>query len=192
MHLFLIVAAALTLAGPAAAAAGDKPSLGAPQAGPLAPFAIGAMKKLDSRAAGSAAPTEPLLLPGDKPITLAAYRGRVVVLNLWATWCAPCIKELPSLNRLQQRFKPNDVIVVAASMDRGGWRAVDPFWRKAKLPALTPHLDKSTMMAFNLKARGLPLTLIYDRQGREVARLAGDADWGSKEAATFISKLARN
>jgi thiol-disulfide isomerase/thioredoxin len=189
MRLILGVVAALTLfAGVLSAghAAADKPSAPPPQAAKASPFAVGALKKLDVSSAGSAAPAEPLQLPGGQTTTLAAYKGRVVVLNLWATWCAPCLKELPSLNALQKSFDPKDMIVVAASMDRGGWRAIDPYWKKARLNALVPHLDKSTMMAFNLKARGLPLTIIYDRQGREAGRVVGDADWASKEARSFV------
>lgn len=148
------------------------------------------MAKFDVKAAGSPAPGETLQLPDGKTVTLAAYKGRIVVLNLWATWCAPCIRELPSLNRLQKAFKPDDVIVVAASMDRGGWRAVDPFWRKARLDALAPHLDKTSQMAFNMKARGLPITIVYDRQGKEIGRITGDADWGSPEARDLIGRFA--
>jgi thiol-disulfide isomerase/thioredoxin len=163
----------------------------APRATPLfnaRPFARGQLAKLDLSKAGS--PMPGTSFEGkDGNTTLAAYRGRVVVLNLWATWCAPCVKEMPALDRLA-RLNPDAIAVVAVSQDMAGWRVVDPFWARTKLSSLTPYIDKKSQLGFGYGARGLPLTVVYDRQGREVARLAAPADWDRAEGLALVRAVA--
>jgi thiol-disulfide isomerase/thioredoxin len=115
--------------------------------------------------------------------------GKVVVLNLWATWCGPCVHEMPSLERLQGKLGGAELAVVAVSLDREGRRAVERFFTTAGLKALEPYYDPRGRTATLLGAEDLPLTLILDRQGREVARAAGALDWSSPEMLAFLRDL---
>ncbi|MDE1148653.1 MAG: TlpA disulfide reductase family protein [Azospirillaceae bacterium] len=124
-------------------------------------------------------------------IHLSELKGRVVLLNLWATWCAPCVQELPSLDKLQGDLGDKSFEVVALSMDRGGAHVVEPFLQNHGISHLAMWLDpRSTAMSV-LKPRGLPTTLLIDAQGREIGRLEGDADWNSPEAQALIKHYAR-
>jgi thiol-disulfide isomerase/thioredoxin len=116
---------------------------------------------------------------------LADFRGKVVLLNLWATWCAPCIKEMPSLERLQAALAGPDFTVLALSQDRGGLPLVEKFYREYDLK-LDMFVDKTANTARSLKARGLPTTLLIDAEGREIGRLEGAADWDAPEALALM------
>jgi thiol-disulfide isomerase/thioredoxin len=122
----------------------------------------------------------------DKPLTLADFKGRVVLLNFWATWCAPCVEEMPALDRLQAAKGSADFAVVAIALDRQGKPLVEPFLEKLAVKSLPMYIDASSaaMRAFNL--RGLPTTVLLDREGRELGRLEGAAKWDSPEAASFL------
>lgn len=180
--VILALAASLSALAPAAAGAQTR-------ATDLTRFATGDLARLDFSQAGAPAPATPFEAKGGKTTTLAQFRGRVVVLNLWATWCAPCVKEMPQLDKLQAMFPAKDLAVVTVSMDMAGWRAVDPFWAKRGLKNIAPYLDKKNNLALGFKARGLPLTVIYDRQGKEVARIAAPAEWDAKPAIDLIAVL---
>lgn len=114
-----------------------------------------------------------------QPLSLADFRGRFVLLNLWATWCVPCRKEMPTLDRLEVNLGGRDFEVVALSIDRQGLAAVRPFFKERRLKALRIYLDQSGQAASTLGAPGLPTTLLIDRDGREVARKIGPAEWDS-------------
>lgn len=118
--------------------------------------------------------------------SLADFSGRVVLLNFWATWCAPCVEEMPALDRLQGRLGGPDFAVVAISIDRQGADVVAPFLEKLGIGQLARYFDRSgaSMRAFAL--RGLPTTLLIDEQGREIGRLEGAAHWDSPQAEAFI------
>jgi thiol-disulfide isomerase/thioredoxin len=126
-----------------------------------------------------------------EPLDLAAVKGKVVLLNLWATWCAPCIQEMPALDRLQARLGERGFEVLAISLDRGGARLVKPFYEKAGLKALGIYLDPTSKIASALGARGLPTSLLLDRDGREIGRLEGEADWDAPEAVALIEYLLK-
>lgn len=130
----------------------------------------------------------PLVLerPDGSPIGIADLKGRVVVLNLWATWCAPCVREMPALDRLQGAFDPMDVTVVALSLDRGGAAQVKPFFAETGIKHLSVYLDPKMSSMSALKPRGLPTTLVIDREGREVGRLEGAAAWDSPDAHALL------
>ena len=121
--------------------------------------------------------------------TLTEFRGALVLVNLWATWCAPCLREMPALDRLQGRLGGPDFTIVALSQDRGGMAAVAPFWAAAGLENLTPFIDKDMAAGRRINARGLPTTLLVDRQGREIARLEGPAEWDSPEVVAYLAGL---
>jgi thiol-disulfide isomerase/thioredoxin len=153
--------------------------------GPLDSFATGAMG--DFRTV-SDAPDQPLttLLTGDgREITLADKRGKVVLVNFWATWCAPCVVEMPYLDTLQARYGSDDFEVIAVSMDRTIDEARD-FYTQHQLNNLALYHDQSFRAAMEAGARGLPLTVLYDRTGAEIGRLDGDAEWASEEAFALI------
>lgn len=140
--------------------------------------------------AGQPAPMT--VLRGQKgTLSLADFRGKVLILNLWATWCPPCVKELPALDGLAQALGPQGVVVLAVSQDAGGWPRITPWWRRARLNHLVPAVDPNLRLSFGLRLNSLPVTLIYDRQGREVARLVGAAHWNSAEMRAFVSKIAK-
>ena len=185
MRALLLIGISLGLAacgegGDRMAAGGAQPALIAPaSAGTAPPLTRGgaaALAKVDRSKAGTPAPAAAFLDRAGKPVTLADFRGRPVLLNLWATWCAPCIAEMPALDRLQVRGEKT-LTVLAVSQDLGGWRAVDGWAARRKWEGLRFHLDRENALALAYKARGLPLTVLYDARGREVWRLAGPAEW---------------
>ena len=110
------------------------------------------------------------------PQSLAALRGRVVLLNVWATWCPPCRDEMPTLDRLQGAIGGSNFEVVAISIDAQGLPVVKTFFKQIGIRNLHPYLD-SLHEAGSLGATGIPVTLLIDRDGREIARKLGPATW---------------
>jgi thiol-disulfide isomerase/thioredoxin len=146
-------------------------------------------------AATSLQPAEPRPLPPlrftdaqGKPYDLGAFPGQALLVNLWATWCAPCVKEMPALDRAQQVLKEEGWTVLPLSSDRGGQAQVEGFYQRSGVKHLGVWLDPRGEAARALGARGLPTSLVVDRQGREVARLEGEAEW---DAATMLDALRR-
>ncbi len=113
------------------------------------------------------------------------FRGKIVVLNLWATWCPPCRAELPTLDRLAAAH-PGDLAVLAYSEDEGGWRAIDRFWGK-RFPHLRLALAGPGVME-GIGAIGLPFTIVLDRQGNEIARVPRGVDWSVGEPRKLIER----
>jgi thiol-disulfide isomerase/thioredoxin len=124
-----------------------------------------------------------------RDLTLADFRGRVVLLNVWATWCAPCREEMPTLDRLQARLGGDDFHVLPLSIDRAGLGPVRRFYDEIGIRNLDMYLaeDIRAMMAFAVI--GLPTTLLIDRQGRERGRLTGPAEWDSPEAIAQLQTI---
>lgn len=120
------------------------------------------------------------------PMTLAAFRGKTILLNLWATWCAPCREEMPSLDRLQKELGSEAFEVVALAVDRTGPAAARKFLDSVNVTALKLYTDTTTRSGSALKAVGMPTTLLIDPQGREIGRLTGPAEWDSEAAKTLI------
>ncbi len=121
--------------------------------------------------------------------SLAALRGEVLVVNLWATWCAPCMEEMPTLGALQRRYAGRlRVIPVSVDSEADKERARRELARlgQASLPFF---IDISRGVLFDLEAAGMPTTIIYDSEGRERARLAGGADWGGEDAAALMDAV---
>ena len=118
--------------------------------------------------------------------SLRAFRGRVVLLNFWATWCAPCIREMPSLDRLQAKLGGEGLTVVAVSEDFKGREVVAPFFERLGLANLVAYLDPDGILASAVGVAGLPTTLLIDRDGRAIGGLEGPAEWDSDEALRFI------
>ena len=150
-------------------------------------FAHGALAKLDVQAAPPKQPADQFEDPAGKMRTLADWRGKVVVVNLWATWCEPCKREMPTLGALADEFKGTDLAVLPISVDK----MEDRDLAKATLAQLGGgKLDlyqaTSYDIAFNAGSGGFPTTIIYGRDGVEIARLAAGADWMSAEAKGLV------
>ncbi|MBV8169257.1 MAG: TlpA family protein disulfide reductase [Alphaproteobacteria bacterium] len=145
----------------------------------------GAMKEFILPAKPEPVPALTFLDRDQKERTLAEFQGKVVLLNLWATWCEPCIREMPSLERLQATLAGRDFTVLALSQDRGGLPLVEKFYQQHGLK-LDMYVDKSTTAARALKARGLPTTFLIDAEGRELGRFEGAADWDAPEAVALL------
>lgn len=184
--------AALTLIGAGAIAlvyvlfaASSKPET---QLG-LRRFAEGEMTRLYVMEAPPPMPTRTLRDAAGNETTLAAYQGEVMVLNLWATWCAPCMEEMPSLAQLQYNFEGR-IRVIPISVDSEGDRekAISEL-RRLSGGALPFLQDMTRGVLFDAQAAGMPVTIIYDAQGQEVARLAGGADWGGADASRVIEAV---
>lgn len=118
---------------------------------------------------------------------LTAFAGKFVLLNVWATWCEPCRREMPTLDRLQAALGGADFEVVALSIDRQGVEVVAPFYASLGLVNLAMYADASAAAQRELHVVGIPTTLLIDRAGREVGRLVGPAEWDSAEMIGFIS-----
>lgn len=121
-----------------------------------------------------------------RPVSLSQWKGRVVLVNLWATWCAPCRKEMPDLAALQKELGSADFEVVAISVDRKGAEASATFLEETGADNLALYVEPSAAIVNQLQALGLPATFLVDRQGREIGRLLGPAAWASPEAKALI------
>ncbi len=121
-----------------------------------------------------------------KPLKLSDWRGKVILVNLWATWCAPCRKEMPALAELQSKLGGKDFEVLAISIDRKGAAASSAFLDEAKATVLKLYVDPSSKALGALQAIGLPASVLVDRDGREIGRLLGPAEWKAPEAEQLI------
>lgn len=119
--------------------------------------------------------------------SLEQWRGKVLVVNFWATWCAPCVKEMPSLDRLQARIGKDKLVVIPLSLDGPTRPKVAPFYADKKLTSLGIWFDRSRKVMQALDVSILPTTILVDAKGRELGRLEGEADWDKPEAAALVS-----
>lgn len=157
----------------------------------LSPFKTGALQKLTLTTAPVGLPDNQFLNDKGETVTMAAFRGKVVVMNFWATWCVPCKLELPSLGRLQAAYPTSQMTVVPISIDKPEKRD-EILAELAKAPPLPFYNDPTMGMPFQLKSgpvSGVPTTIIYDKHGRERARLPADADWSGPDARKLIDHL---
>jgi thiol-disulfide isomerase/thioredoxin len=145
--------------------------------------------KLDRSHAGSPAPTVAFEDPSGEPASLADFRGKPLLVNLWATWCAPCVVEMPSLDALAER--ETDVQVLALSQDMAGQEKVDAFFAERKFRKLEPYIDAELAIMSALKVDTLPTTILYDAEGREVWRMAGMEEWTGPRAAALIGEAVK-
>ena len=139
----------------------------------------------------------PMDLPDDvtfndkagQAVSLDQFAGKVVLLNLWATWCAPCRKEMPDLDRLQADLGGDRFEVVAVSLDRGSADKARAFLNEIDVKRLRFFHDPEAKLGFKLMAIGMPTTLLIDAKGREIGRLVGPADWHSEDAKKLIRSV---
>lgn len=150
------------------------------------------MKLLDEP---STMPNLLLSLPDGKTKSLNDYKGRIVLLNMWATWCPPCVKELPSLNALQHAVDPNYIQVLAVSIDGNSDLATPTFLIDNNLDKLEPFIDKQEALVTleQLRgAQGIPITLLIDPQSRLLGYYQGDADWNGADARAMLDYYREN
>jgi thiol-disulfide isomerase/thioredoxin len=176
---------------PATQQANESASLSAPAPAPGTGPANDAVVEevigtLDRSHKGEAAPATAFESPAGAPVTIAGFAGKPVLLNLWATWCVPCVKEMPTLDALAVSLG-DGVQVLVVSQDLDGARKVDPFFQKAGFQRLQPYLDKSAGLSIALGAN-LPTTILYDSGGREVWRMLGGMDWTGETARELIAE----
>jgi thiol-disulfide isomerase/thioredoxin len=145
-------------------------------------------KGVDRSRAGQPAPDAEILDSDDEPATLAQASGQRLLVNLWASWCAPCVKELPTLDRLAaQKGAPRVVIVAQEMAERP---SVDAFLDKHGIANLESWRDPKMALSGALGVQVMPTTIYYDSAGREVWRYVGDLDWTGEEAARLLAESA--
>lgn len=127
-----------------------------------------------------------------KTLTLADFKGKVVLLNYWATWCSPCIRELPSIDRLQARLGGKAFTIVAISIDRSGKPTVQRMIERLKIKNLAIYLDQESKAARKMGVRSMPTTFLFDSTGREVGKMVGAAEWDQQEAVSLIKYFIDN
>ena len=132
------------------------------------------------------APLTPILDAKGATMNLSDFRGKVVLLNFWATWCAPCVLEMPSLDRLQAEMGSDKFMVLALSIDSEGLEVVIPFFKKLGLKSLAVFLDPKGKATKSFGLRGLPTSYIIDHRGRIAGELMGPAEWDTDEAKALM------
>ncbi|WP_096784659.1 TlpA disulfide reductase family protein [Rhodobacter sp. CZR27] len=177
--LFAVIYTALTFgangaaAGPAEAAA----------------MRTGDMRKLVIHDAPRPLPEQGLVALDEAPSSLSDWKGKWVVANFWATWCAPCREEMPTLDALQAAMGGERFAVVTVATGRNAVPAITRFFEEAGVRHLTALRDPKSALARQIGVMGLPVTLVLDPEGREVARLIGDAVWDSPEARAVLAEM---
>lgn len=153
--------------------------------GGLASYARGEMRQFTSLDTPPAQPDVAYSDAEGNEVRLSDYRGQVILVNFWATWCGPCVEEMPALDRLQARMGGDDFQVVTVSLDRG-MDEVIAFFDRMELENL-PIIHDTNLASFSrIQTPGLPTSVLYDRQGRELGRVTAPAEWDSEDAMALI------
>lgn len=148
------------------------------------------VKGVDRSHKGQPAPAATFLNPDGVEIDLSDFKGTPVLVNLWATWCAPCVKELPTINTLAREHDKDGALgVIVVSQDMGEQGSVEAFLKNLKVDDLGAYHDPKMALSGALDAQVLPTTILYDAGGKEVWRYVGDLDWTSDEAKTLLAEL---
>ncbi|MEQ9190969.1 MAG: TlpA disulfide reductase family protein [Alphaproteobacteria bacterium] len=171
-----LVSAALIvgLALPAAGLAAEDPPIS------------GSVQNFDLRGEPVSMPAVPVLTVANDELSLDDFRGRVVLINFWATWCSGSWRELPTLERLQAKLGGDDFSVVIVSQDVEGWEKITPFLKKRRLSFPESYLDEGAKLGDAVDLPPQMGSILIDENGREVGRLEGPADWDTPEAAALI------
>jgi thiol-disulfide isomerase/thioredoxin len=149
----------------------------------------GNMRKLMFHETGVASSDAPFLTEAGEEMTLSAYEGQFVVLNFWATWCAPCRQEMPQLAALQAQMGGDDMQVVTVATGRNPAPAINQFFDEIDVDNLPKHVDPRQSLSRSMGVLGLPVTVVLDREGNEIARMQGEADWSSDSAVAVMQAL---
>jgi thiol-disulfide isomerase/thioredoxin len=156
----------------------------------LASYAEGEMSAFVSLDDAPPRPSHTFIDPDGVELTLADFEGQVILVNYWATWCAPCVVEMPALDALQARYGGEDFQVVTISADRRIEEA-EAFFEETGLEYLPNYHDNSFAGPTAVGARGLPMSIIYNRNGVEMGRMPRDAEWNSEDAHALIEAAIR-
>ncbi|SHF28838.1 Peroxiredoxin [Ruegeria intermedia] len=183
MRLFRLIPLYMALAlGANAALAADTQA--------LADLRDGSLKRLILHSEPKPVSDAEFLLEDDGgTATLADYRGKYVLLNFWATWCAPCRKEMPQIAELQEEFGGDRFEVLTLATGRNSPAGIKKFFDENGITNLPRHQDPKQAVAREMGIVGLPITVIIDPDGQEIARLIGDAEWNSDSAKAIIAAL---
>lgn len=146
----------------------------------------GDMKKLQIHAEPKPAGTAAFTTMDGETRVLADWQGKTVLLNFWATWCAPCRKEMPALDAVQAELGSDDFEVVVVATGRNSVEGIERFFDETNIENLVSYLDPKSKLGREMAVLGLPITVILDKNGDEIARLRGDADWHSEEAVAIL------
>ncbi|MEO6433945.1 MAG: TlpA disulfide reductase family protein [Sphingomicrobium sp.] len=185
MRLFTIVIGSLALA------ACGKPSPNG-ESGNAAAVAADASAEaggvLDRSQKGKPAPDVAFKDPDGEDVTLAEFEGKPLLVNLWASWCVPCVKELPTLDALARTADATGLKIIAVSQDMAPQPSVVAFLAKHKIATLEPYHDPAMRLSGGLNAQILPTSILFDAAGNEVWRYVGDRDWTATDAATLLAE----
>jgi thiol-disulfide isomerase/thioredoxin len=147
-------------------------------------------KGIDRSFKGKEAPAVKFKDPDGGEFTLAAFKGKPVLVNLWASWCAPCIKELPTLQQLEQSHADEGKLgIIAVSQDTAPQGSVEAFLSERDIGRFAGYHDEKMELTSALNVQVLPTTILYDAQGKEVWRYVGDLDWTGEEATKLLAEL---
>ncbi len=152
----------------------------------LARYSVGQMIAFVARAEPRDLPDFKFMKDDGSQASLSDWRGKVVLLNLWATWCAPCRKEMPELDELKAKLAGGQFDLIALSIDRGGLEKPRKFLKEIGVKHLELYNNSSGKLTSSLKVIGMPTTLLINRKGQEIGRLVGPANWGSDDAVALI------
>ena len=155
----------------------------------LASMRSGTMKKLQFHSDPKSISQVAFIDETGTEMSLDAFAGKHVLLNFWATWCAPCRKEMPYLAELQTQFQDDSFEVVTISTGRGNPVAISKFFDEIEVDNLPKYRDPSQALAREMAVLGLPITVILSPDGQEIARMQGDADWASASGKSIIAGL---
>ncbi|MDR6263704.1 TlpA disulfide reductase family protein [Roseobacter sp. N2S] len=177
----VLYAAGATIANPVLAA---EPDIAA-----LIEMRQGDMKKLAFTETPADAVETGFVDAADAPFSFSDFQGKYLLVNFWATWCAPCRHEMPTLDALQKTYGGDDFQVVAIATGHNPLPAIEAFFEKAEVENIAIYRDPKQKLAREMSVLGLPMTMILNPQGQEIARLRGDADWFGEDAQAIIRTL---
>ena len=143
---------------------------------------------LDISHRGEDAPNVKFAAPDGSEVTLASFKGKPVLVNLWATWCGPCVAEMPTLDALAAR-QADKLTVLTVSQDMQGKELVDKWWAKQSYKLIAPYLDQENNLGFAFNTGMVPTTVLYDKDGKEIWRVIGGMDWDGPRANTLMAEV---
>lgn len=177
----LLYAAFMTGANPVAGGTVDPAVLEA--------MRVGEMRKLAVHDAPQESSDLPFADVSGEELRLSDFSGKTVLLNFWATWCAPCRKEMPALDAIQEQLGGEDFAVIAVATGRNDIAKIEAFYAEQNIRNLPIYIDDGSALARDMGVLGLPITVILNEAGLEIARMRGDADWASDSAYNILKAI---